>query len=45
MHNNINFQIEEDRQLENLLRRLLKVAPNERINWNEYFAHPFFKQY
>ena len=42
---NMNFQIEEDRQLEDLLKKLLKENPDERINWEEYFAHPFFRQY
>ena len=40
-----NFKIEEDSQLEDLLRKLLKENPKERISWNEYFEHPFFKQY
>ena len=40
-----DFQIKEDRQLEDLLKKLLKEDPDERINWEEYFDHPFFKQY
>ena len=42
---NTNFQIEEDKQLEDLLKKLLKEDPDERISWKEYFEHPFFKQY
>ena len=42
---NMNFQIEEDKQLEDLLKKLLKEDPDERISWKEYFEHPFFKQY
>ena len=42
---NFEFQIEEDRQLEDLLKKLLKENPKERMNWQEYFNHPFFRQY
>ena len=41
----LNFQIEEDRQLEDLIKKLLKENPDERLNWDEYFIHPFFNQY
>ena len=41
----LKFKIEEDRQLEDLLYKLLKRNPDERINWEEYFTHPFFRQY
>ena len=37
--------IEEDLQLDDLIRKLLKENPDERITWEEYFDHPFFKQY
>ena len=42
--NGIN-KIEEDLKLDDLIRKLLEVNPNKRITWNEYFEHPFFKQY
>ena len=42
---NMNIKIEEDRQLEDLLIKLLKENSDERITWEEYFEHPFFKQY
>ena len=42
---NWKFKIKKDNQLEDLLKRLLKENPNERITWEEYFEHPFFKQY
>ena len=29
--------------LDDLIRKLLKFDPKERITWEEYFAHPFFK--
>ena len=37
--------IEEDLIFDDLVRKLLKINPEERITWEEYFAHPFFKQY
>ena len=32
-----------DKKLDNLIIKLLKYNPDERITWNEYFNHPFFK--
>ena len=32
-----------DKKLDDLIIKLLKYNPDERINWNEYFDHPFFK--
>ena len=40
-----NFKIEEDKKLEDLLKNLLKENPDEILTWEEYFNHPFFKQY
>ena len=37
--------IKEDKELEDLLKKLLKERPDERISWEDYFNHPFFKQY
>ena len=37
--------IEEDLQLDDLIRKLLEVDPSKRITWIEYFEHPFFKKY
>ena len=42
---NHNFEIEEDRKLEDLIKKLIKENPDERITWENYFNHPFFKQY
>ena len=39
------IKIEEDKELEDLLIKLLKENPDERITWIDYFNHPFFKQY
>jgi len=41
----IKIEINEDKQLEDLIKKLLKENPDERITWEEYFNHPFFKQY
>ena len=37
--NNLN-----DNDLKDLINRLLKKNPNERINWDDYFSHPFFTE-
>ena len=29
-------------EFDNLIRRLLKMNPSERITWKQYFQHPFF---
>ena len=34
----------DDSDLDDLLTKLLKINPKERINWNDYFKHPFFKE-
>jgi serine/threonine protein kinase len=39
------FTIEEDKDLNDLVKKLLKKNPNERISWKEYFEHQFFKKY
>ena len=31
-------------KLNDLLNKMLKININERISWNDYFNHPFFKQ-
>ena len=35
----------DDKQLDDLISKLLVIDPNERITWNDYFNHPFFKNY
>ena len=42
---NLNFIIEEDKLLEDLIKKLLIENPDERITWERYFDHDFFKQY
>ena len=37
--------LEENSEIKDLLNKLLKLEPKERITWKEYFEHPFFKQY
>ena len=37
--------MKKDNQLEDLLTKLLKENPDERISQEEYFEHPFFKKY
>ena len=33
----------DNKLLDDLVRRLIVVDPNQRIGWNEYFNHPFFR--
>ena len=33
----------KNKELDDLILNLLKYNPDERLNWNEYFNHPFFK--
>ena len=33
-----------DNDLNDLISKMLKVNVNERISWNDYFNHPFFKK-
>ena len=35
----------EDVNLDDLIRQLLKENADERMNWNEYFNHPYFKNH
>ena len=34
----------DDKLLEDLLSKMIKNDPNQRINWDEYFRHDFFKK-
>ena len=42
---NINVTISTDKNLEDLINKILKKDVKDRINWHQYFLHPFFKQY
>jgi len=35
----------KNKLLDDLVRKLIVVDPNRRIDWNEYFNHPFFTSY
>ena len=37
------FKKNNNQLLDDLISRLLRPNPNERINWDEYFDHPFLK--
>jgi serine/threonine protein kinase len=37
------FKQTNDEQLNDLIRKLLKPEPEERLTWDQYFNHPFFK--
>ena len=36
------FKKTKNEKLDNLIRKLLVYEPQKRINWDEYFVHPFF---
>jgi serine/threonine protein kinase len=38
-----HFKKTNDENLNALIRDLLKPNPEERITWDQYFNHPFFK--
>ena len=40
--NNIPDKLPSDFNFKDLLIKLLKINPNERISWNDYFNHDFF---
>ena len=37
------FKISGDKDFDDLIRGLLSSIPNERLTWEQYFNHPFFK--
>ena len=41
---NSNLQETGDNNLDDLIKRLLIKNPNNRITWEQYFNHPFFKK-
>ena len=43
-YNDKRKEVSEDKLLDDLLNKLLKLEPDERIDWNDYFNHPFFTQ-
>ena len=38
-----HFKQSDDPKLDDLIRKLLVANPSKRLNWKEYFEHPFFK--
>ena len=43
IESNKELKIIDDKLLDDLLKKMLNPNINERINWEEYFNHPFFK--
>ena len=33
-----------DKKLNDLINKLVVTEPEQRMNWDEYFEHPFFKE-
>ena len=42
MHQGKIPKLPKDKKLANLLKKMLRVDPEKRIGWIEYFKHPFF---
>ena len=42
IESNKQLNIINDKLLDDLLKKMLNPNVNERINWEEYFNHPFF---
>ena len=48
LYDNDNYVIEFDKSIKceeykDLIERMLKLNPENRLNWDQYFDHPFFK--
>ena len=41
--NLIKKEIKDDEQLNDLIKKLVVINPKERLNWENYYNHPFFK--
>ena len=41
----LNFKTPNDKDLGDLVRKLIVVNIDKRMNWDDYFSHPFFKKY
>ena len=41
---NKQFILSNDEKLNGLIVKMLKINVNERISWNDYFNHLFFKE-
>ena len=44
IRSNKKLKMPDDEDLADLLKKMLTVNINERISWNDYFNHPFFKK-
>lgn len=42
---NLQFPREISNESQDLLKRLLKTNPKERIDWHDFFNHPLFNKY
>ena len=40
-----NFRKPKDEDLKDLITKLVVIPSDERMNWEQYFSHPFFKKY
>lgn len=42
---NLKFPREISDESKDLIKRLLKTNPNERIDWSDFFNHPLFTKF
>lgn len=43
--NNLEFPREISNESKDLIKRLLKTNPKERIDWHDFFNHPLFEKF
>ena len=41
----LNFKKPSDKDLEDLVTKLIVIKPDKRMSWDDYFSHNFFKKY
>ena len=45
LQNPCAFKKPDDKDLKDLIEKLIVVNEEKRLNWDQYFSHPFFKKY
>ena len=45
LQNPCAFKKPDDKDLKDLIEKLIVVNEEKRMNWDQYFSHPFFKKY
>ena len=45
LRNPKKFKKPDDKDLSDLCEKLVIIQSERRMNWNDYFSHPFFQKY